>query len=449
MSIHYLTIALALVLAASAGAESLPRDDGYRGIWYNIGTKYSGGLATYPQQHIPICYYSAEADKTFFCYGGTVEGKSELLHMISYFDHKTGEVPRPVILMNKQTGDAHDNPTMTMDSEGYLYIFSNAHGLSRPAYIYRSAFPWSIDRLDLVLETNFSYGQPWYVPDKGILFLHTRYTTGGVRELFWQTSEDGLNYSEPRQLASFSGHYQISWATGQKVATAFDFHPRGLDNRTNIYYVQSEDFGQTWTNAAGQKLEMPLKDRDNAALVHDYQADGLLVYLKDLQFDRHGRPVILYLTSKGHESGPENGPRVWRTARWDGSKWVIRRVTTSDHNYDHGSLYIEEDGAWRIIAPTDPGPQEWATGGEMVMWLSRDEGMTWKRVKQLTRDSERNHTYARHPAHAHPDFYTIWADGNAHERSESFLYFTDRDGSQVWRLPEKMEKQSERPIAAW
>ena len=33
------------------------------------------------------------------------------LHMVSYYDHASGTVPRPRILLNKHTDDAHDNPT--------------------------------------------------------------------------------------------------------------------------------------------------------------------------------------------------------------------------------------------------------------------------------------------------------------------------------------------------
>ena len=58
-----------------------------------------------------------------------------------------------------------------------------------------------------------------------------------------------------------------------------------------------------------------------------------------------------------------------------------RPFTTSDNNYDHGSLYIEPDGTWRVIAPTEPGPQPYNPGGEMVMWTSRDRGQTWKKVE--------------------------------------------------------------------
>ena len=102
-------------------------------------------------------------------------------------------------------------------------------------------------------------------------------------------------------------------------------------------------------------------------------------------------------------------------------------------------------GAWRIIAPTEPGPQPYNPGGEMVMWLSRDQGRNWTRLKQLTRNSPYNHTYARRPLHAHPQFYALWADGHARQPSESRLYFTDQEGTHVWRLPVKMDQPTAKP----
>ena len=135
--------------------------------------------------------------------------------------------------------------------------------------------------------------------------------------------------------------------------------------------------------------------------------------------------------------------------RWTGKEWLIRPFTTSGNNYDHGSLYIEPDGAWRVIAPTDLGPQPYNPGGEMVMWTSLDQGTTWKRVKQLTHDSPRNHTDARRPLNAHPNFCALWAEGNARQPSESCLYFTNQHGDHVWRLPPSMTADSAAPEQAW
>lgn len=460
-------------VATSGGVrgEVLPTDDGYRGIWYynqpskdEYKFKYSGGLATYPQQHAPIAIYRPEVEKTFFVYGGTTAraagDKQELLHMVSYYDHQTGEMPRPRILLNKKTNDAHDNPVLSIDDAGFLWIFSPSHGRGRPSFIHKSVRPYDIAEFEKTYEGNFSYPQPWYLPGEGFLFLHTHYgdaKKGGVRGLYTQRSGDGVTWEELKPLANIGmGDYQISWpvtrgAHKSRVGTAFDFHPKplGLNGRANVYYLQTDDAGETWQDVRGENVSLPLLDEKNPALIYDSRAENLLVYLKDLNFDAEGRPVILFLTSRGFESGPENGPRTWWTLRWTGEEWERRAVTTSNSNYDHGSLYIEDDradeaGTWRVIAPTEAGGQPYNPGGEMVMWRSNDQGATWERVKALTEKSGVNHTYARRPLNAAPEFYALWADGNAREASESRLYFCNQAG-EVRRLPERMEGESAKP----
>jgi hypothetical protein len=64
--------------------------------------------------------------------------------MVSYLDYTTGEVPRPTIVLNKATNDAHDNPVMQIDKEGHIWLFSTAHGTGRPSFIHRSKAPYDI-----------------------------------------------------------------------------------------------------------------------------------------------------------------------------------------------------------------------------------------------------------------------------------------------------------------
>jgi hypothetical protein len=433
-------------------AEPAPRETGYRGIWYmnqpqndEFKYKYSGGFATYPQQHIPLAIYSKAADKTFFVFGGAGATDRELRNCVSYFDHATGTVPRPVIVQTRKTDDAHFNPTLSIDDAGHVYVFANSHGVGTPSYVYRSAAPHSIDAFEKAYEGNFSYSQPWNVEGRGILWLHTRYEAG-KRRLYFVTSDDGKAWSEPKPLARIrSGDYQVSTASGQRVATAFDHHPDkgGLNARTNIYYVATDDFGQTWRTAAGEAVALPVVHQANPALVRDYEKEGLLVYLKDVRLDAEGRPVILYLTTKGYASGPAAGPRTWHTARWDGKGWDVRVVATSDHNYDHGSLYLMGE-TWRVIAPLDAGPQAHTTGGGIVVLESKDLGQTWERVRFASPETGRNHTYVRQPRDAHDGFHAFWADGSSLGRSASDLYFMTRDLT-VFRLPREMEGDVMRP----
>jgi putative BNR repeat neuraminidase len=426
--------------------DDLAKADGYRGIWYanqrldnEYVYKYSGGLGTYCAKHIPMAVYAPAVNKTFFVYGGTSPDRRNLLEMVAFYDHATGEVPRPTLLLDKQTEDAHDNPVIALDDAGHVWVFASAHGTSRPAYIYKSRKPYDVAAFDLVLERNFSYPQPWYLAGKGFLFLHTRYAGGRV--LYWMTSRDGMTWSEGEPLAKIEqGHYQVSWPWGDKVGTAFNHHPQkgGLNYRTNLYYVESDDLGATWRTVTGETVATPLTSSDNPALVRDYAAEGLLAYMKDLNFDADGRPAILHVTSKGFESGPANGPREWRIAHWTGAEWVFRTVTASDNNYDTGSLHVEGDGTWRVIGPTETGPQPYNPGGEVAMWVSRDAGVSWERERVLTGASAYNHTYVRRPLNAAPGFYAYWADGHGRQPSPSRLYFATKDG-EVCRLPETMK----------
>ena len=447
-------------VAASTGTLTLNvKDSGYRGIWYmnqpsgdEYVYKYSGGLGTYCAKHKPFAVYCKQVHKTFFCYGGTTKDSDrKLLHMVSYYDHTTGTVPRPTILLDKKTSDAHDNPVISVDDDGYIWIFSTSHGTSRPSYIHKSGKPYNVDTFDLVNPTkiengekvpmtNFSYMQPWHLKDKGFVCFFTRYKYPVDRTICFMTSRDGTEWSEWLRLGAIDrGHYQISTAGKNKAGSAFNYHPygKGLNWRTNIYYIETSDFGKTWQSVDGQSLELPLTKPQSPALVHDYKAEGLNVYLKDIRYDSRDNPIILVVTSKGYESGPKNDPRTWTTARWTGSMWQIRPVCTSDNNYDMGSLYIEDDKTWRIIGPTETGPQPYNPGGEIAMWITHDEGITWKKVKQLTGNSPRNHTYARRPVNAHPDFYAIWADGHGRKPSLSSLYFSDKQGN-VRILPREM-----------
>ena len=113
-----------------------------------------------------------------------------------------------------------------------------------------------------------------------------------------------------------------------------------------------------------------------------------------------------------------------------------------------GSIYVDND-VWTVIGPTEDGPQKFGTGGEIALWKSWDEGQHWTKVANVTKNSPRNHSYVRRPLYAHNDFYAFWADGNADSMSVSKLYFTDKNGSQVYEMPYRMKTDYEKPIAVY
>jgi len=450
--------------------------EGFSGIWYanqpsddEYAYKYSGGLATYTANHNPMAVYSPETDKTYFCYGA-VSSQGSLIHAVSCYDHKTKAVTRPVGVIDKKTTDAHDNPVLCLDDKGYIWLFSTSHGTSRPSYIHRSTKPYDINEFELISPfksedgkkvplDNFSYLQVYFQKGRGFLGLFTHYVISelkygkkSVRVISWMKSPDGINWSEWKDIAAIEeGHYQTSFFSNGKAGTSFNYHPNlekepGLNYRTNLYYLETDDFGVSWHTVYGKKLSLPLKDVDNEAIVADYASRGLNVYINDVAFDESGYPAILYITSKGYQAGPVSGPQEWHIAHWNGKSWDIGFVTRSDNNYDMGSLYIESEAIWRIIGPTEPGPQQYNTGGEMAMWLSADGGKSWKMDRQLTAKSRFNHSYARKPLILKDDFYAIWADGHGRTPSESGIWFCTKNG-EVFCLPQKMRNDTEKVAA--
>ena len=444
------------------------KDTGFRGIWYYSNYldepgiydhHYAGGLGTYCTRHRPMAIYSPEANKTFFCYGGaSAAGNRRLWHMAASYDHTAKQVSMPTLVVDKRTGDAHDNPTINIDGNGYVWVFSTSHGTGPISYIHKSKQPYDIDEFELVESTkidangnvvpftNFSYFQPWSDGANGFSAFLTIYDDPVKRTTQFMKTTDGVNWSQPQKISiAGRGAYQISGQCGNKLAAAFNYHPDGEYDkagvlwRTNLYYVETLDNGQTWQTVDGTPVTLPLETPDiftTPMLVRNGMTPTWKnIYLTDIRFDSAGNPIILHLTAAGGYPGPESDPRYLEIARWDGSQWIFSTVAQVDHNYDGGSLYIEDGGAtWRIIGTFEPGPQPYATGGEVCQYVSTDQGLTWTKLMDVTTNSTMNHNHVRRPVNAAPEFYGFWADGDSYEQSESNIYYCDKAGN-VTKLP--------------
>ena len=150
---------IALLLTSSiASLAQIQRADGYKGIWFTLGQfsqygdKYSGGLGTYTSSHVPIAIYDKKVDKTFFVYGGTTaKDEKHLLIILSYYDHKKGVVPKPVIVYDKVgVDDPHDNASLSIDQDGYIWVFVSGRNTSRPGFIFKGKKPYSIDDFEKI-----------------------------------------------------------------------------------------------------------------------------------------------------------------------------------------------------------------------------------------------------------------------------------------------------------
>ena len=426
--------------------------DGYKGLWFNSGQSseygyyFSGGVATYNSRYRPVAIYSPEVKKTFFIYGGT-SGSDErhLLIMASYFDHRLHQVPKPVVVYDKMgVREPYDNASISIGPGGFIWVFVSGWGRSRPGLIFRSSKPYSIESFDEIKKCEMISPQPWRMENSGFLLMFSKFAKG--HELYFSSSSDGEKWSDANKLASMGGHFQVSELSGEKLVTVFNYHPGGdMYKQTNIYLLQTEDFGRTWKTIDNKTIETPVTDVKNDALVKDYEAEGKLVYINDLNFDKNGNPVILLVLARDFRPGPNGGPREWMILSRKDNKWNFNKVCESDHNFDMGSLYINGD-EWKLIGTTEPGPQKYGSGGEIALWISRDEGVTWEKVSNVTNNSINNNSFVRRPVNENKDFYAFWTDGNTDRISPSMLYFTNDKCNKIWVLPSEMKSSMEKPV---
>lgn len=429
-----------------------PKAQGYMGLWSvsekspEYGYRYSGGLGTFSSQHRPMAIYSPEMSRTYFLYSGTkAPDESHLQIMISYYDHKSHMVPRPVIVYDKMgVSDAQDNAALSIDSNGDIWVFVSGRGRTRPGLIFKSTLPWSIDSFELVLEGEILFPQPHWLNDSCFFLLHSKRLNG--RELFWTSSTDGKNWSESRKIAGMGGHFQATGVFGNTIFTVFNYYREGnVDKQTNLYLLRTDNFGKTWKSIDGKVVPTPLTDVFNDALIKDYSGENKLVYINDLNFDSEGNPVILAIISSGYKPGDSGKPRDLVVIKWKDNEWIFSKVSSVDHNFDMGPVYISKD-EWRIIAPTGAGEQKNVTGGEMHLWVSKDQGVHWEKIKELTSNSKKNNSYPRRPLNASKEFFAYWVDGDAENISQSMVYFTNEKCNKVWILPYIMNSDFQKPV---
>ena len=277
--IIFLIIILMVMVGTGQSLEN-KRMAGYRPIWfelnqkYEYGDKYSGALGTYTAKHHPLAIYSETVDKTFFVYGGTKSPESKyLLCMIGEYDHSSGLISKPLVVCDKMgVDDPHDNPSILIDDQGYIWVFVSGRGRVRMGFKYKSKKPFRIDGFEKITTQEMTYPQPKKMGSNFFNFF-TKYT--GVRQLYIEKSKNGIQWSDNQLLAAIpekknekSGHYQISSQYQEKkIGTFFNRHPNGIvDRRTDLYYIESSDLGETWNTADKQSISIPVTEKNSPSL---------------------------------------------------------------------------------------------------------------------------------------------------------------------------------------
>ena len=309
---------------------SWQQTDKYKGAWHADGKeayygkkryKYSGPTSTYTAKHAPLAV--EKGNFTYFIVNGQQEeypyySSQEWTHyksgktapisiMVGKYDHVNNKLYPPTTVHVKGTSDSHDNASINIDDNGYIYIFVSGRNSKRGGLIYKSDLKNSIDSFSLVFSDKdyvenldydceaefvrnesvcneyrgFTYPQAWWSGDKFVL-LHTVYlpltyndtnaNPSYMRAIYVSTvtpTSGSVIVSKAKKLIAVKGdytkgHYSISKENNGTIGLAFNVHIddettfNGVataphDNRTNLYFMYSKD-GDDWFNIEGKEV---------------------------------------------------------------------------------------------------------------------------------------------------------------------------------------------------
>ncbi len=401
----------------------------FRGAWYGSGREntlpghafvYAGAKATYSAWHRPMAVYSPEVNRTFFVYGDAQNRPA-----VSEFDHAAGRFAKPWALGTNPDDNAHRNPTLLVDEEGFLFVFYGYHGSRQPIHVLRSLYPHDISawtHVSDLTDGNGSYANPWQLLPGEIIVPH-RQPTGWC---FKKSRDQGATWSDTVELVSFSTYEGTSTVYGLTTAQAGPY-PRGIHfvwsrlgggtpeairtkhlwaRRYNVYYACSYDGGDTWQRSDGTPYTLPITE-DTAELVYNSGEHG--TWLKDLLIGSGGRPLVLFL-----DGDADTYRSTWKIARRTEPGWDIVDLTTSDHMYDGGAFCALNPNDIRLFGPSAPA-QPGCDGGNIEEWQSTDGGANWTRLRTLTHGTERSHNHVKtvlHHEKSDGKFRVMWSCGD-------------------------------------
>jgi len=409
--ILFVSVAFALLFAfvSRAGAEPLPSPTSFRGVWYGCGRDntlpgrdyvYAGGKATYSAWNRPMAVFALKVNRTFFVFGDDRNRPS-----IASFDHRTGVFASPLALGENPDGNAHRNPALLIDEDGFLYVFYGYAGADQAIHVLRSAAPYDmanwVKKTDL-MPRGASYPQPWQLKPGEITVVY-RVAEG------WccKTSDDGCEtWSDANSIIEFGDYEFCSTAYAMTVA-ATGAYPRRIHltwsklgggtpaeqqtkplwaRRYDVYCACSDDGGNTWRKSDGTALTLPITE-NKAVKVFESGEHG--VWLKDIQLDADGNPCILFI-----DADTATYAGTWKFARGMAGEWSISDIAPSHHMYNGGALVLYARNDYRMFGPAQI-VQENVEGGEIMEWRSSDSGRTWQPVTQLTSESQYSHNHVK------------------------------------------------------
>ncbi len=415
---------------------------------------------------------------------------------VSKYNPETQQVAPPILVHTKFTDDFHDNAVINMDDQGYIYVLISGRNNNRQMILYRSNTPYSMDSFTDITPTKIentptaaangnsqykmSYPKFFWTDNGYFRLIYNDYDNNGNRDLYsgkLEVYENNMPLATAKLTVdaisnSGLGHYAVGDSRGNEIVIAFNEHSRGIDNRTNLYFIQSFDGGESWhkmgDSPTDQPLSLPLTSGNiSSVAVKEYTAthESRSIYVKDIAFGGSGQykyPEIVVLGIKDAPNAnlaipSKNYDRYFATWYYNHNtdSWQGQRFSNLvDHNYSSAALH--QSGQSKVIyAQTPDGQENFLAGGSIAMGnlvdLNHTGGVLAYNVADVSFTDERYCEFNNiRPIHTNAvlgsdHLWAVASGGNMQRYSEhNPIFFIVKDANNtVLKLPSSFDVNSD------
>jgi hypothetical protein len=431
----------------SGGGQSNPVSK-YDSLTYFADNGFGQPLQT--MQHPSGEYYEGV---TYLAY----QGPKEDPYICSY-NHQTKEWIGPIKagtsalgktlnLKNPDKVDNHGRPALIVDGNGYIHLVFGGHGgdsdqgdnslgsygSGKQTHII-SKKPRDISSWEIMdnIPSFGTYSQFIKTPNNSI-YLFYRHGPHRSDWVYQKSTDNAKTFAKPVSILRHKPQngnpdvYDTWYAWFQEgpnktVIASFNYHPcapnRTVHNslRINEYAMKMNTVDDTWENAKGEKLTMPLTKEyaDSMTMVFDSKGEKTRVgtNLADslgnlhLSFRYNSKNQVIYYVN------------------WTGGQWKTSQINPLEYTFNNGDMFIENRDIIRFF--TSYRHQNISHAG---WWNSNDIGLTWEKEIPMLSSVSASFVMSALIRNAHPDARVIVAEipDNPNEK-HSKLYLLGNSG---------------------
>jgi len=335
-----------------------------------------------------------------------------------------GKTPNP---KNPDKIDNHGRPALIVDGEGYIHLIFGGHGGDRDqgnnslgsygsgkqTHLI-SKKPGDISSWEILdnIPPFGTYSQFIKMPNNNI-YLFYRHGPHRSDWVYQKSTDNGRTFANPVSILRHKpqkGNPDVydtwyAWfqeGPGNTVITSFNYHPCANNSvhtslRTNEYSMKMNTVNDTWENAKGEKLTMPLTKESADSLTMVFDSKGEKTRLGTNLADSRGNPHLYFRYNSKSQS--------FLYSRWTGKEWQTSTINSPEYTFNEGDLFIEYGDKLRFMASCHRQDLS-----EVGWWNSMDKGLTWEKEVPLLSSAGASYVMSALIRNAHPDARVIVAE---------------------------------------